>query len=392
MQYRNGCGDDRLSILAFGCMRFTKKGTSIDLDKADREVMEAFRSGVNYFDSAYIYGGSEVALGEILKRNHIRNQVNIATKLPQFLVRSKAAIDKYFEEQLKRLQTDYIDYYLMHMITDVASWERLVGFGIREWIAEKKAKGQIRHIGFSFHGNTEMFLQVLNAYDWDFCMIQYNYMDEYSQVGKKGLLAAKEKGIPVMIMEPLRGGKLVSLLPQGAKKIIEEHPKKRSPAEWAFRWLWNQGEVTTVLSGMNSVEMVQENVRIASEVQVGEFDGEDFNLVDQIKAEINTAIKVNCTGCAYCMPCPKGVDIPGAFRCYNLKYTEGKRTAIKEYAMVTAARKEPSNASNCIGCGKCEQHCPQEIPIRQELKKASKELETPGYKAFKLGYRIIKPW
>jgi predicted aldo/keto reductase-like oxidoreductase len=247
-------------------------------------------------------------------------------------------------------------------------------------------------IGFVFLFLLELLQNRLPLNDWDFCMIQYNYMDEYSQVGKKGLLAAKEKGIPVMIMEPLRGGKLVSLLPQGAKKIIEEHPKKRSPAEWAFRWLWNQGEVTTVLSGMNSVEMVQENVRIASEVQVGEFDGEDFNLVDQIKAEINTAIKVNCTGCAYCMPCPKGVDIPGAFRCYNLKYTEGKRTAIKEYAMVTAARKEPSNASNCIGCGKCEQHCPQEIPIRQELKKASKELETPGYKAFKLGYRIIKPW
>jgi len=392
MQYRNGCGGDRLSILGYGCMRFTRRGPGIDIDKAEQEIMEAIQTGVNYFDTAYFYSGSEAALGEILKRNRCRKQVNIATKLPQFLVRTPAAIEKYFQEQLKRLQTNYIDYYLMHMLTDVASWEKLVGFGIQEWIAEKKASGQIRHIGFSFHGNTDMFLQVLDAYDWDFCMIQYNYMDEYSQVGKKGLQAASEKGLPVFIMEPLRGGKLVSLLPQGAKKAIAEHNKKRSAAEWALRWLWNQNEVTCVLSGMNSLDMLRENVRVASDVAAGELTPEDFALIDQIKTSINQTIKVNCTGCAYCMPCPKGVDIPGAFRCYNLIYTEGKRSAVMEYFMVTAGRKNACDVSQCVDCGKCEQHCPQEIAIRRELKQAGRELETPFYKAGKLLYKIIKPW
>lgn len=392
MQYRMDKQGEEISLLGYGCMRFTKKGNSIDLPKAEKEIMSAIEKGVNYFDTAYIYPGSEAALGEILENNHCRQKVKIATKLPQYLIKSSDSIEKHFQEELKRLRTTYVDYYLMHMLTDVESWEKLVSLGIKDWIQTKKEAGQIKNIGFSFHGNTEMFLQILNVYDWDFCQIQYNYMDEHSQAGKKGLLAAHEKGIPVIIMEPLRGGKLVDLLPEEAKRKIKDNKRSYTPAEWAFRWLWNQPEVTCVLSGMNSLEMVDENVRIASEVESNAFTNEDFALIEEVKALIGKNIKVGCTGCGYCLPCPKGVDIPGTFRCYNEMYTEKKSVGRTEYIMMTALRKDPSNASKCVECGKCEQHCPQHIEIRKELKNAAKNLETPVYKMVRFGVKVFKLW
>lgn len=392
MQYRKNRQGEPISILGYGCMRFTKKGNSIDIDKAEKEVMAAIRGGVNYLDTAYIYPGSEVALGEILKRNQCREQVLIATKLPQYLIKSEAALDKYFNEQLSRLQTDYVDYYLMHMLTDIAAWEKLCKLGIKEWIAKKKEEGKIKNLGFSFHGNTEMFLQILDAYDWDFCQIQYNYMDEHSQAGRKGLQAAAEKNIPVIIMEPLRGGKLVDLLPEKAKKLIADNERKRTPAEWAFRWLWNQLEVTCVLSGMNSLAMVEENVQIASSAEAGAFTKEDFALIEAVKQEINSNIKVGCTGCSYCMPCPKGVDIPTAFRCYNRMYTENKKAGRFEYAQIVALQKEMSDMGRCIECGKCESHCPQHIEIRRELKEARKHLLPWYYVVIIKIARLFKFW
>lgn len=381
MQYRKNKKNEDISILGYGCMRFSKKGNAIDLDKTEKEIMLAVNAGVNYFDTAYIYLGSEAALGKILAKNNVREKINIATKLPQYLIRSRQAIDKYFDEELKRLQTDYIDYYLMHMLTDIVSWNKLVDLGIKEWIEKQKAEGKIRNIGFSFHGNTDMFIQILNAYDWDFCQIQYNYMDEHSQAGRRGLMEAAKKGIPVIIMEPLRGGKLVDLLPEKAKELISESNKKFTPAEWAFRWLWNQPQITCVLSGMNSTDMVKENVKIANLVKVDEFTEEDFKMIEGIKEAISKNIKVGCTACAYCMPCPKGVDIPGTFRCYNEMYTEKKSTGRFEYAQVIGLRKESAFATQCVGCGKCEQHCPQNISIREELKKADKALRPLPYKA-----------
>ena len=393
MQYRNNRKGEPISLLGYGCMRFTKKGNSIDIDKAEKEVMTAINAGVNYLDTAYLYPGNEVAVGEILERNHCREKVNIATKLPQYLVKTSAAIDRYFNEELKRLKTDYVDYYLMHMLTDVAAWEKLKRLGIEEWIAEKKQSGAIRNIGFSFHGNTEKFLEILDAYDWDFCQIQYNYMDETTQAGRKGLQAAAAKGIPVIIMEPLRGGKLVNLLPEGAKKLIASNSKKRSAAEWALRWLWEQPEVTCVLSGMNSVAMVEENVRIASEVKPYEFTDEDRKMIENIKQEINRTIKVNCTGCQYCMPCPKGVDMPGTFRCYNELYTEKKkRSARFEYIQTTGLQKERKDAYQCVECGKCEQHCPQQLAIRKHLKEARKELQPLSYRLVLKLVRLFKFW
>lgn len=392
MQYRNDRNGKPISILGYGCMRFSKKGNSIDLEKTEQEVMTAIQSGVNYLDTAYIYPGSEAALGEILKRNQCRESVSIATKLPQYLIKSEAALDKYFNEQLKRLQTDYIDYYLMHMLTDIAAWEKLCKLGIEDWIQRKKEEGKIRNLGFSFHGNTEMFLQILNAYDWDFCQIQYNYMDEHSQAGRKGLEAAAAKKIPVIIMEPLRGGKLVDLLPEQAKTLIREDERGWTPAEWAFRWLWNQPEVTCVLSGMNSLPMVEENVRIAGEVQTGEMTARDFATIEAVKAEINRNIKVGCTGCAYCMPCPKGVDIPTAFRCYNRMYTENRNAGRLEYMQIVSLQKEMSDIRNCVECGKCEMHCPQHLPIRQKLKEAQRELQPWYYRVAIRVIRVFKFW
>ena len=390
MNYRTDKYGNKISVLGYGCMRFTQSAGKVDMEKTEQEILEAYHAGVNYFDTAYIYPGSEDALGRILEKNHIRDKVSIATKLPHYLIKKSDSIEKYFSEQLKRLRTDYVDYYLMHMLTDVKTWNRLKELGILEWLEEKKKSGAIRQIGFSYHGNSDMFCELLDVYDWDFCQIQYNYLDEHSQAGRKGLDYAASKKVPVIIMEPLRGGKLVGQLPEEAKRLFEEYPIKRSPAEWAFRWLWNQPEVTCVLSGMNSLEMVKENVKTASQTQVGEFTEADEKLLEDVVRAINAKVKVGCTGCRYCMPCPKNVDIPGTFAAYNRRYTDGRRAAIIEYVMCTALRKDSSAASNCIECGKCETHCPQHIDIRKELKNARKELEGPLYKIARKVVQLLK--
>ena len=390
MNYRKDIHGDELSILGYGCMRFSRKGTGVDIEKTERELMAAYRSGVNYFDTAYIYPGSESALGEILERNGIRDKVRIATKLPQYLVRNQASLDKYFGEELARLRTDRVDYYLMHHLTDIAQWERLKTVGVIDWIAGKKASGAIRNIGFSYHGNTDNFLKILADYDWDFCQIQYNYMDETTQAGVAGLKAAAARGIPVVIMEPLRGGKLVNKLPEDAKRLMAGHHRGWSPADWGLRWLWDQPEVTVVLSGMNSLEMVEENVRIASEATAGAFTEDDRAFLRQVLAIIRSKEKVGCTGCRYCMPCPKGVDIPGIFASYNTMYTESKVSGWAQYFQAVALAGEPSFASQCVKCGKCESHCPQGIPIREKLPEAERAL-LPWYikPLVKLGRKFL---
>ena len=387
MEYRKSKTGEQLSILGYGCMRFTTKAGSIDIDKTEKELLKAYEKGVNYFDTAYVYPGSEAALGEILERNHIRDKVNIATKLPQYLIGNRAALDKYFNEELKRLRTDHVDYYLMHHMTAMNQWDKLLKVGIIEWIQEKKAAGQIRNIGFSYHGNTEDFIGILDAYDWDFCQIQYNYMDEHTQAGRKGLEHAATKGVPVVIMEPLRGGKLVNLLPEKAKEQIRSYEKGYTPAELGLRWLWNQPEVTVVLSGMNSLEMVEENCRIAADAKAGAFDEKDFALIEEVKRIISESELVGCTGCRYCMPCPKGIDIPALFRSYNMTALESKSAARFEYAQTVGLRKEPAFATQCIGCGKCEQHCPQSIPIREKIKEADKVVRPFPYK---VGINVVR--
>ena len=379
MQYRKDRNNRELSMLGFGCMRFQKKGGGIDIAETEKQIMEAYHAGVNYFDTAYVYSGSEAAVGEIVERNGIREKINIATKLPQYLIGSRAAIDRFFNEELSRLRTTYVDYYLMHHLTDVAMWEKLKAVGILDWIREKKESGQIRNIGFSYHGNTDNFIKILNDYDWDICQIQYNYMDDVSQAGRDGLMTAAAKGIPVVIMEPLRGGKLVNL-PEEAINIMKESGHDWTPAEWAFRWLYDQPEVTVVLSGMNSLEMVRENCRTASEAGAGCLDAEDQETLKKVVQRIRAKEQVGCTGCRYCMPCPQGVDIPGIFRCYNDMYIESKTQGRFQFAQTVGLTREPAFADQCVECGKCETHCPQQIPIRQKLKEADKALRPLPYR------------
>ena len=391
MKYRSDKYGNQLSALGFGCMRFPKKVGITDIAETELEIMTAFEKGVNYFDTAYIYPGSEAALGEILEKNNIRSKVNIATKLPHYLIKSRDGLDKMFYEELKRLRTDYVDYYLMHMLTDIDTWQRLKDMGIVEWIAEKKEKGEIRQIGFSYHGNSEMFCTLVDAYDWDMCLIQYNYMDEHSQAGRKGLHHAHSKGMAVMIMEPLRGGKLVNRLPDEAKRIFADYKTKHTPAQWAFKWLWNQPEVTVVLSGMNSEEMVLDNINTASTTEIGELGNDELEMLHNVANAINSKMKVGCTGCGYCVPCPAKVDIPGVFAAYNRRFAEGRFWSFVDYVICTGLRKNSTAASNCIGCGKCEKHCPQGINIREQLKNAKKELEGPIYKvAHKAASKIVK--
>ena len=384
MQYRKDRYGNPISVLGYGCMRFTQTAGKIDIAKTEKEILEAFHGGVNYFDTAYIYPGSEAALGEILARNGIREHVNIATKLPHYLLKKPEDLDRCFSEELRRLKTDHVDYYLMHMLTDTKTWQRLEGLGIVQWLAEKKASGQIRQVGFSYHGNSDMFCKLLDVYDWDFCQIQYNYLDENSQAGATGLHRAAEKGLPVIIMEPLRGGRLTNTLPASAKKIIAR--TSLTPAQFAFRWLWDQKEVTCVLSGMNSLDMVKENLATAQVTNPGSLTPEDRGVYTKVVAAINENMKVGCTGCRYCMPCPKGVDIPGTFAAYNRMASDGYWKALTEYFMITRVRKDYTGPGNCIGCGKCEQHCPQHLPIRQELKNARKALEGIPYR---IGRKVL---
>ena len=379
MIYRSDRYGNNISQLGYGCMRFTRKGAGIDYEKAEKEILLAIKKGVNYFDTAYIYPGSEECLGRILAENNCRDKVFIATKLPQYIMRSAKAIEKTFQEHLTRLRTDHIDYYLMHMFTDIAEWENLKSLGIEEWIRAKKEAGSIRQIGFSYHGDSETFRKILDAYDWDFCQIQYNYLDEHSQAGCAGLEAAAEKGIPVIIMEPLRGGKLVNL-PAEAMRALADSKTGYSPAELGLRWLWNQPAVTCVLSGMNSIEMIEENVRVASDASPGSFTEEDLALTERIRGIIRAKEKVGCTGCRYCMPCPNGVDIPGNFHYYNLMYLEQKGRARMEFARNLGLQKNAGFASRCTECGKCEMHCPQHIEIRARLKDADRALRPLPYR------------
>ena len=390
MNYRQDKYGNPISLLGFGCMRFARNAVGkTDVVETEKQILEAISHGVNYFDTAYIYPESEAVLGSIFKKHNLREKVNIATKLPHYLIKNKEGLDKIFNEELRRLQTDYVDYYLMHMLADADTWQRLVDLGIVEWITEKKEKGIIKQIGFSYHGNSDMFCKLVDVFEWDFCQIQYNYMDEHTQAGRRGLQYAHSKNLAVIIMEPLRGGKLVSHLPQEALTIFDNYKVKHSAAQWAFKWLFNQKEVTCVLSGMNSLEMVLDNIHTASTTGIGELSVEDEMMLQSVVKAINSKMKVGCTGCGYCMPCPKGVDIPGSFAAYNRMYTESKFWGWTEYLICTALRKNATSASNCIGCGKCELHCPQKIKIREELKQV-KKMENVLYKMFVKIKKIIK--
>jgi len=391
MKYRSDKYGNQISVLGYGCMRLPKtKQKKVNKAKAEKQIMTAYEAGVNYFDTAYTYSGSEAALGEIFEKNQIRDNVYIATKLPHYLVKKPEDIDKMFNEQLKRLRTDHIDYYLLHMLNDLEAWERIKDMGIIEWIAEKKKSGAIRQIGFSFHGSADNFCKVVDVYPWELCLIQYNYLDEHAQAGRRGLEYAHNKGLPVFVMEPLRGGKLVKFLPEEGKRLMGSHPVSHTPAQWAFRWLWDQPEVTCVLSGMNSDAMVQDNIATASDAKAGEFSDQDKAMLRKVAAAINKNMKVPCTGCRYCVPCPKLIDIPEKIAQYNQKYKDHRYVSSSEILVSKLTGKAVSNPYGCINCGLCEKRCPQNIAIRDELRNAHMVLNGPVLKTLKKVKRKLR--
>ena len=370
-----------LSQLGFGCMRFPRKGVAIDLGKSAEMVKLAIESGVNYFDTAYIYPGNEAALGQILSGG-LREKVNIATKMPLFLVRSEKDFDKFFAQSLENLKTDHIDYYMLHMLTDFGYFDKVRSLGATEWMTKEKERGRAKNMGFSFHGSYASFTKIIDAYPWDFCMIQYNYLDENHQAGTAGLKYAHSKGLPVIVMEPLRGGKLASGLPEVAKREFLAVEAERTPADWALRWILNHPEVNVVLSGMGRPEELVQNIETASIAKAGAMSAEELAAVAKVAQIMRANIKTECTGCGYCMPCPAGVDIPEAFSRLNEGVLLKRFHIIKNYMMSAGVLAEkPGFASQCKKCGKCERHCPQGIKIMETLVEARKYLQPFWVKA-----------
>ncbi len=381
MQYRELVKNAPLvSALGFGCLRFITKNGKIDEVTADRQMLYAYEQGVNYFDTAYIYNGgaSEVILGNFIKKHNIRDKVFIADKLPLYLVLKSAHLEKYFKVQLQRLSTDYIDYYLLHMLDSLEIWNRLKKLGILEFIAEKKRKGQIKYIGFSFHGRSEEFAKIIDDYEWDFCQIQYNYLDENHQAGKAGLQHAYKKGVGISVMEPLRGGNLAAKAPEKVLKEFAKFPEKRSAAHWALRWVLNHEEVAIALSGMNDMAHIKENIAVANDAAVNCMTPQELSVIDNVKEIYKQLTKVPCTACNYCMPCPFGVDIPATFTDYNSKYFfDNYVTWQYVYRAAGGTNGIKAGANSCTNCKKCMSHCPQHIEIPAKLKQAHKELSNP---------------
>jgi predicted aldo/keto reductase-like oxidoreductase len=378
MQYRKfGSSNIEISALGFGAMRMpvtTKQPGTADIDekKSSRMIYHAIESGVNYIDTAYPYhrGASEPFLGRILQGGW-RDKVHLATKMPHWMMSDPAQFDTYFDEQLTRLQTDHIDFYLLHSI-DAKSWEKLRQWDVLSWAEKRLAEGRIGQIGFSFHDNFAAFKTIVDAYDWSFCQIQHNYMDIDEQAGTKGLKYAASKGLAVVIMEPLLGGRL-SIKQTDVQKIWNRAAIKRTSTDWALQWLWNQPEVSLVLSGMSTMRQVEQNLASASASQVGLFTPADQVLVDEVRAKYRELCLVSCTGCQYCQPCPAEINIPLMFDLYNAGHMYNALKHVRgAYAGWIPAEKR---ADHCLKCQECESKCPQHLKISELLEKVDLVLD-----------------
>lgn len=377
MDYRNFTKDKlKVSALGFGCMRFPildNDSSKIDEEKAIEMIRYAVDNGVNYIDTAYPYhqGNSELLVGKALKDGY-RERVYLATKLPSWLISSYEDFDKYLNEQLEKLDTDYIDFYLLHTLNK-EYWDNLKDLNVFKFIDEAKRSGKIKYIGFSFHDSLDVFKDIVDYYEWDFCQIQLNYIDRNYQAGEEGLRYAYNKGISVVIMEPIKGGKLSNPSDE-IKAIWDLNDVKRSPSEWALRWVLNHKEVSVVLSGMNNLEQAKENIKTVSDSKPGHLSSREIELIDKVTRIYQEKIKVGCTGCEYCLPCPENVSIPNIFQIYNDFYVfgteENSKNRYKNYIV------KGIDTSKCVECGNCEAMCPQNIEIRNQLKEADKILRV----------------
>lgn len=397
MRYRtmpkNG---DHLSILGFGCMRLPLRDKRIDEERAIAQIRHAIDSGVNYVDTAWPYHGgeSEPLLGRAL-RDGYRDRVKVATKLPSWMVTSRADMDRFLDAQLERLGTDRIDYYLVHSL-DGPLWDKMAGLGIGDFLDRAAADGRIVNAGFSFHGLAPDFRRIVDAYPWVFCQIQYNFLDREFQAGEAGLEYAAAKGLGVIVMEPLRGGNIGLATPPPAVAAIWDGARiRRTPAEWALRWVWDRPEVTLLLSGMNEEAHIEENLAIADTALAGALTDEELALVEQAGRTYRELMKVGCTGCGYCMPCPAGVQIPGCFEVYNKMHMFGN---VQEAKFIYAVRmsdeilhNKAGYASQCVACGQCLEKCPQQLPIPDLLANVAAEMEDQAMQErVAMGKRLFK--
>ena len=386
MQYRKieKNGDD-ISALGYGAMRLPTKNGMIDKELARKQIYYAIDHGVNIIDTAFPYhgGASESFLGEILQGDY-REKVKLMTKMPSWSVKKYEDMEKYLEIQLEKLHTNCIDYYLIHNMTMV-SFDKLKEVGVLEFLEDAREKGKIKNIGFSFHSNLDSFKEVVDSYPWDVCLIQYNYMDEKNQVGTEGLKYAHSKGISVFIMEPLKGGILAGKVPDKALQIWDESDTGRSPANWALRWVLNHPEVSCVFSGMNHEDQIKENLKVADEVLPNSLTEDELKLYERVKEVYKYLMKIDCTGCGYCMPCPRGVDIPLCFNLYNQQYMFNKSQSFDYMGILGGVFSgQEAYAGLCTNCGKCVRACPQNLEIPELLDDVSHDLEGRGFK-----YKLI---
>ena len=379
MKYRKfGNLGREVSALGFGAMRLPVVGddkTKIDENEAIKMIRYAIDNGVNYVDTAYGYHGgeSEKLVGLALKDGY-REKVTLATKMPTYLVKTREDFDRFFYEQLEKTQADYFDFYLLHTLNR-EKWDNVHSLGVLEWAEEKKREGKIKYFGYSFHDEVSVFKEIVDAYDWDFCQIQLNYMDWDYQAGLEGLKYAADKGMGVVIMEPIKGGKLSITPPPEVQEIWAKSTAKRTPAEWALQWVWNQPGVSVVLSGMSIMRHVEENVESADRSGVGSLSEADMAIIGEVRDAYTRLGFIGCTGCRYCMPCPSGVDIPGILGVYNEYSMSSQSEEVKEkyWEQITPE----SQATNCTACGACEQQCPQELPIRNLMKEVVRIFKKP---------------
>lgn len=387
-----------LSILGFGCMRLPVKYRSIDEPAALNLIDVAIEKGITYFDTAVPYhmGASEPFLGRALARDGKRAKVKIATKLPHWQTPSIRDMEAVLASQLDNLRTDVIDYYLVHSL-NASTWIKAREAGVLDFLEKAKRDGRIRFAGFSYHGPREDFTPIVDAWNWDFCQIQYNILDEQNQAGTAGLEYAASRGLGVVIMEPLRGGNLARKPPAEIQSIWNRAAMRRSPAEWGLRWVWNRPEVSVVLSGMNHPDQIEENLKIAETALPGSLSGEELSLVSEAAATYRRLMKVGCTGCQYCLPCPAGVDIPGCFEAYNSFHLFQDRGAAGFYLVrMSDALGKPALASQCIRCGACVKKCPQSLPIPDLLPDVARTFEGPLFKikaaGVKTASKLLRLW
>lgn len=385
---------DRLSILGFGCMRLPGRGPRIDEKRARAQLLSAVERGVNYIDTAFQYhvGASEPFVGKVVSEAGIRDRVNIATKLPPWNVRVREDMDRILGVQLQRLRTDRIDYYLVHSLA-ARSFDKMLRLGVLEFLERARDDGRIVNAGFSFHGDPETFKRIVDAHPWQFCQIQFNYLDQEHQAGVEGLRYAARRGLGVVVMEPLRGGNLARPLPEPVRDVLDRAPTHRTPAEWALRWVWNHPEVHVVLSGMNDERHIDENLAVADEALPGSLTEDELRLVDRARDAWRDLMRADCTGCGYCMPCPEGVDIPTCFELYNTSRVLGDRrgahgTYLFRVAGLSTGR--PAGPSLCVKCRRCEKACPQDLPVSELLEEVAAEFDGPlvGAAAW-LGHKLM---